>query len=156
MYLIYKALPPVLPFTLFFATNESNFQHYKAGFIAYLITSVAEYALTRKSVQDPSAFFYSRLSAAVFFPWVIFLLWYLAPAIIGQWQTLALEAIYANIILILATYFTIVFERGMAQISYSREFKAVLWILFCASILLYIVFTLRLPWADVFVEPNWR
>lgn len=155
MYLIFKVLP-VFPLTLFFATNESNFQHYKAGFFAYLLTSVVEYALTKKDVQDKSAFLYSRLSAAVFFPWVIFLLWYLAPALIGRVESLVFEALYANLILLVATYFVAVFERGMAQISYSREFKTVLWILFCASILLYFIFTFRLPWADVFVEPNWR
>lgn len=51
---------------------------------------------------------------------------------------------------------TVLLERGLEDIRYTMPLKAVIVVLFVASILLYIVFTFRLPWADVFVEPDWR
>jgi hypothetical protein len=155
MYFLYKAFPS-FPLSLICATNESNFQHYKAGFVAYLITCAIEYAFVRKHISNVSSYLFSRLIAATFLPWFFFILWYIAPATIGRWSIRTLETVYANVITIVTGFFVANFELGLEQINFSRQLKFVVLVLFCVSILLYVSFTFNLPWADVFVEPNWR
>lgn len=155
MYGVYRFWP-VLPLNLICGVNESNFQHYKAGFFAYLIASLIEYAFRRRAIQDRARFGFSRLAAATFLPWFIFVLWYIAPAVYGRWPHVALEILYANVVTIIAGLFVAVLERELEQITFSRQFRAVLLTLFIVSLGLYLIFTFKLPWADVFVEPQWR
>ena len=136
--------------------TESNFQHYKAGFFSYLIVNLVEYAWNHRKITDRESFIFSRLSATIFLPWIIFLLWYIAPALIGRWPNNVYEIVYANIITFIVGVYAVILESGLESIPYNRSLKFVLVTLFLASILNYIVFTFRLPWADVFVEPNWR
>lgn len=147
---------PVFPLSLICGITESNFQHYKAGFFAYLIVNLVEYGWNRRRIADRERFLFSRLEATIFLPWIIFLLWYIAPALIGRWPNNNYEIVYANLITIIVGVFTVILEAGKESIPYNKSMKSALVTLFLASILLYIVFTFRLPWADVFVEPDWR
>jgi hypothetical protein len=155
LYVAFK-LFPVFPLSLICGVNESNFQHYKAGFFSYLIVNLVEYGVNRHRIANQESFVFSRLTATVFLPWGIFLLWYLAPATIVRWPNNVLEILYANVIVILVGVCMITLESGLEQAAYHKPQKIVLITLFLASILLYVVFTYRLPWADVFVEPAWR
>jgi hypothetical protein len=155
LYALYKFFP-VFPLSLICGVTESNFQHYKAGFFSYLIVNLVEYAWNRQRIADRVRFLYSRLTATIFLPWIIFLLWYVAPAVIGRWPNNTHEILYANVITFLVGVCTVILERGLQSAAYPRSLKVMLFILFGVSILLYIVFTFRLPWADVFVEPDWR
>jgi hypothetical protein len=155
LYVAYK-LFPVFPLSLICGVNESNFQHYKAGFFSYLIVNVVEYAWNYRKIADRESFVYSRMAATIFLPWIIFLFWYAAPALIGRWPNNVYEIVYANLITFLVGVFTIILETGFESIPYQRSIKLVLSTLFLISALLYIVFTFQLPWADVFVEPDWR
>jgi len=155
LYGLYRFFP-VFPLSLISGTTESVFQHFKEGFYAYLIVNLVETILVRKRLQEWSAFLYSRIASTTFLPWLIFLLWYLAPAIVGRWPNNLFEIIYANLITFLVGLSTVTLERGFEGIPYSRGIKLVLIALFLTSILLYLVFTFRLPWTDVFIEPDWR
>jgi len=155
LYLLYRFFP-VFPFSLICGVTESNFQHFKAGFFSYLIVNLIEYIRFRQTIQNRNSFVYSRMMSTLFLPWIIFLLWYIAPAIIGRWPNNTYEIVYANVITFSTGFFTVILERGLEEIQYNKSLKAVILTLFCVSLLLYIVFTFRLPWADVFVEPDWR
>jgi hypothetical protein len=155
LYAVYKFFP-IFPLSLICGVTESNFQHYKAGFFSYLIVNLVEYAWNHRKITDRESFIFSRLSATIFLPWIIFLLWYIAPALIGRWPNNVLEIVYANVITFVVGLFTVILESGLESVPYNRSLKVVLVTLFLASIMIYIVFTFRLPWADVFVEPDWR
>jgi len=155
LYGAYKFFP-VFPLCLFCGVTESNFQHYKAGFFSYLIVNLIEYMWNRRKITDREGFLFSRIAATIFLPWIIFLLWYIAPAVIGRWPNNTYEIVYANLITFIVGVFTVILEGGQESIPYNKSIKSVLIILFLTSILLYIVFTFSLPWADVFVEPDWR
>ena len=155
LYGAYKFFP-VFPLSLICSVIESNFQHFKAGFFSYLIVSLIEYGWCRRKISNRDGFLYSRITATVFLPWIIFLLWYIAPALIGRWPNNVYEIVYANIIVLITGVFAVILEGGLEKIPYERSIKTVLIVLFLVSILLYTVFTFRLPWADVFVEPDWR
>lgn len=156
LYFAYKFFP-CEPLKLICGICESNFQHYKAAYFSWIIVSIFEYALVRKRIDDSMTFFYSRIGTATILPWFVFILWYLAPAIYGRMPSIPLEIVYANIITIAAGIFGSIFEQGLSRINYFRELRIILIILFLSSLILYIVFTyIKLPWADVFIEPDWR
>jgi type IV secretory pathway TrbL component len=113
-----------------------------------------EFGLCRRRVRDRDSYLFSRLSAVAILPWFIFVLWYIAPAFYGEWPSLAQEVIYANVITALVGLCVAVFEQGLEQIAYSKPLKAVVLTLFLVSLCLYLIFTFKLPWADVFVEPK--
>ena len=156
LYGLYRTFP-VFPLSIISGTTESNFQHYKATFFTFLIVDLIEFLVYRKKVRDLAGFWYPRLLTAVFSPWPVFLLWYIAPAVYGQFHPVVLEIVYANIMTILAILCNLTLERLFLQAAFSRAGKVVVWGLLLASILIYMVFTFsHLPWADVFVEPQWR
>jgi hypothetical protein len=155
LYLAYKFVP-AFPLSLIAGVGESNFQHYKAGFYGYLIASLIEFVLVRQHLANAERFAFSRILTSIFLPWMIFVLWYIAPAVYGRMPNIALEIIYANIITLVVGVFAAIFDRGFEQMAYSRALKTIILVLFLTSIGLYVIFTFKLPWADVFVEPQWK
>lgn len=155
-YFAYKYVP-FAPLKVICATCESNFQHYKASFFSWITLSFLEYIVLRSKIQARQSFIYSRLATAIIIPWFVFTLWYIGPAIYGKMPTIPLEILYANIVTIIVGIFASIFEHGLLGLTYSRELRTIIIILAIASLLHYIVFTfIKLPWADVFVEPDWR
>lgn len=135
------------------AVHEAVFQHMKGALYAYLFVSAIEVAVVRPRSQG---LIMSRLLAAVLFPWLIFLAWYIAPAVYGPMPTILLEIIYANVVLILAIVAFFVMERDLARVSYSRGFGDVVVAPFLVLILLFTTFSFRTPWAELFaVPPGW-
>ena len=156
MYGTYRFFP-VFPLSIIGAVNESNFQHYKAAFFAFIIVDLVELAVYRRTLVRDARFWNSRLLAAAFVPWLEFLLWYIAPAVYGRFPSTALEIIYANVITLLAFSGAVVLEGSFVQLRDSRALRVVVWTLVLVSLVLYMTFTFsHLPWADVFVEPQWR
>jgi hypothetical protein len=132
------------------------FQHLKAGFVAYLILTGLEALRYRGRIAAWEGFLYARLQTALFLPWVILLVWYIVPATLGQ-LSIPLEIVWANVSLLLAVGLTLLGERSWETATYSRAHQGLLWGLIVLSAALYVRFTFGpLPWADVFVEPNWR
>lgn len=155
LYFAYRYFP-VFPLSLICSITESNFQHYKSTFFAFLIVNSIEFFYYRRQIDNRRTYVLSRLAATTFAPWIVFLLWYIAPAIYGKMPSIPLEIVYANFITLLVGYFVAILEQGMAHIPYRNTLIAVILTLFFVSILLYFRFTVELPWADVFVEPDWR
>jgi hypothetical protein len=156
MYFAYKYFP-VMPLKIICAVTESNFQHYKASFFSWLILCLLEFILIRKKIGNREVWFYSRIGTATIIPWFVFVLWYIGPALFGRMPSIFIEILYANIITLLVGFTGAVFEQGLSRISYFRELKAVILVLCISSVILYMIFTFAgLPWADVFIEPDWR
>jgi hypothetical protein len=155
LYVLRKAAP-VIPITLFAGVDESNFQHYKGTFFAYLILSLIEYLIHRKKVENKSSFWYARLLAAVFAPWMVFLVWYAMPAVYGPLPNMGLEVLWGNVATLAVGFLAVTFERGFEQMTFNRSLQTVTWVLVAVSIIVYTLLTFRLPWADVFTAPNWQ
>lgn len=153
-----RKIAPIIPITLFTGVDESNFQHYKGTFFAYLIISLIEFLIFRKKVENKGTYWYARLMAAVFAPWLVFLVWYLMPALLGgeALPNMGLEILFGNIATLIVGMLAVIFERGFETIIYGKSLKAVIWVMFVVSILVYTLLTFNLPWADVFTEPNWQ
>ena len=133
--------------------NESVFQHLKMSFWAYIFTSLIEYALVRKRYTEKGCFFYSRMLSAVILPWITALIWYIVPGIFGRIESLSLEVLWA----VVSTYFScvsvIIIEQNLNE-RFEAGFRVVVLILFVVSAILYVWFTYKLPWIDLFVNPE--
>jgi hypothetical protein len=155
LYALRKAAP-VIPITLIAGVDESNFQHYKGTFFAYLILSLIEYLVFRKQVVNKSSFWYARLLAAAFAPWMVFLVWYAMPAVYGPLPNMGLEVLWGNVATLAVGFLAVTFERGFEQMTFNRSLQTVTWVLVAVSITVYTLLTFNLPWADVFTEPDWE
>ena len=155
LYMLRK-LAPVIPITLIAGVDESNFQHYKATFYAYLLLSLIEYLVFRKRIENRSSYWYARLTAALFAPWLVFLTWYVMAAVYGPLPNMGLEILYGNLATLAVGILAATFERGFEGITYGRSLQAVIWTLVVISVLVYTLLTFKLPWADVFTEPDWQ
>jgi|YNPBryunderm2012_1023409.scaffolds.fasta_scaffold02027_8 hypothetical protein len=156
LYVVFRFFP-VFPLSIIAAVNESNFQHYKATFFSFLIAGGVEYLRYYKVAKPFGAFWSPRLLAASLSPWLVFLFWYIAPAVLGGpfpqiWQ----EIVYANVITLITFSAVVVLERSFFEIPLSKSLTGLIAGLFVISIFLYMTFTFsHLPWADVFIEPEW-
>lgn len=138
----------------FSGTHESVFEHTKITFFAYMIVCVVEYALQRRNIPNVGRFFYSRLALVVLIPWLMMILWYIAPAITARAMPSDLaEIIYANITLLLIAGSAGVLERSLEQHDFTRPARVVLVSLFGVFLVEAIIFSYRLPWADLFATP---
>ena len=150
---------PILPFKLFSGIDESFFQHAKIAFFAYLVANLVEYLLRRRraagagGIESLEGFSFSRLFSLIILPWFIFFTWFAAAAFYGRLPTIFLEILWSNIALLLAGICVLVMENNLEGITYSKGFKAVILSLFSLSVLYYVIFTFRLPWADFFADP---
>jgi hypothetical protein len=136
---------------VFSATSEAFFQHQKIGFISYAVASVLEFAATRKRTAAREGFLFSRMLSCVFLPWMMFLIWYLAPAFYGRpMPTDGLEILYGVLMTLVVGVMSVLLEREVEGLRFSKPLRFVIIILFLSSMILFPWFTFRLPWADFF------
>ncbi len=133
-------------------TNESVFQHLKMGFFAYFFASLIEYRIVKGRFKGNN-FWCSRALATILVPWMIFLIWYLVPATWGKINSVAIELSWAFIVSYLSGIFAGIIEKGVEKFKVSTEFKIVIIILFIVSAFLFVRFTYKSPWIDLFVDP---
>jgi len=132
--------------------NESVFQHLKMGFFAYFFTSLIEYGFIKRKLKGNS-FWTSRMLATISIPWFIFLVWYLAPAIWGKFATATGELSWALIVTYISGIIASIMEKDIEKTRLSSSFKMTVLILFFISMFLFVWFTYKLPWVDLFVDP---
>ncbi|MGQ9616267.1 MAG: DUF6512 family protein [Spirochaetota bacterium] len=134
--------------------DESIFQHLKMAFWAYLFASIIEYFLSRKRYYKRESFWYTRLLSTVLVPWFIVLIWYLVPALLGRVESLVIDLVWAIFSAFLSAIFGITIERSIEDIKTALSFKLIVLFLFIVSAFLYVWFTYKPPWIDLFVNPE--
>ena len=140
---------------IFSGINESFFQHWKIGYYSYIILTIGELLIFRKKITDESKekFIYSHLLSALILPMVIFIIWYIAPAVYGPIPVFWIEVVYS----ILACYISIliisILEQYLKEIDYRTPLKIIIWVLNLLFIMQFTIFTFKLPWADIFADP---
>lgn len=134
--------------------DESIFQHLKMAFWAYLFTSIIEYFLSQKRYHKRESFWYTRLISTVMVPWFIVLIWYLVPALLGRVESLVIDLVWAIFSAFLSAIFGITIERSIEDIKTALSFKLIVLFLFIVSAFLYVWFTYKPPWIDLFVNPE--
>lgn len=139
--------------TLFSGINESIYQHMKIGFYCYILVALIEFLWSRDSIASVKNFIFSRLFTVVYLPWVILVMFLIHPLVFVKIESIPGEIIFANIILLLTSLFSIIVEKHVEKVEPGKPFQIVLLILFVLSLSQFIVFTYRLPWFDLFANP---
>lgn len=135
----------------FCGINESVFQHLKMAFWAYLITNVIEYILIKGKTKN---FWFPRLFSTIIIPWIIFLVWYLAPAVYGKLSLAILEVFWAIFVTYIAGLIAGLIEKNFQKNDFTTGLKIAIIMLLIISALLYILFTYKVPYVDLFVDPE--
>lgn len=134
-------------------TSESIFQHMKATFFTYIVITAIEYGLTHAAIPSKSRYLYSRMFCAVIMPLLMNVFYFSAAAFVGELNSILLEIVYANLVLLALSTTTFMLEGYFAQLEPSRALKWVMVILFVLTISEIVIFNYRLPWFDVFAKP---
>lgn len=144
-------LPFLKPFC---GINESVFQHLKMAFWGYGLLTIVEYFWLGKKIKERfKNFFYSRILSTILIPWTIVLTWYLLPAIYRKTESLILDLSWAVIVTYLSVLFVVQIESETEKVQFNIKTRIVILILFVISIFLFTLFTYKLPWIDLFMDP---
>jgi hypothetical protein len=149
LHFLFDWLP--LPVVAVFAgTNESFLQHAKIGFWAYSLTSAGECLLFRHRFTNLAGAIYARLLAIVLLPWIMFVLWYSGPALLGSLPSSAFELVYSIVITYGSAVALVFFERSWGRLTFSSSVRLLIILLFLLCILELSVFSFHLPQEDFF------
>ena len=152
--------------TPFCGVNESVFQHLKMAFWSYLLLTVLiEYPFIRKKIERGKSdkriieignFWYSRLLSVIILPWIMLIIWYLLPALYGKAESLLVDLVWAVAVTYLSCFFVGYLEKETEKIEFKLSTKYIILFLVFISGFLFVWFTYKLPWIDLFINPESR
>lgn len=149
---VYRWFPNFFTRT-FSATNESFYQHQKNAYFAYLLLCGFELIIFNQEIKKVDNFITTHLFSLMLIPWIVFLLWFVGPAVIGPFKSIRNDIIYAITITYLVAWVVSQIELMIIQLDFSLGFRIIILILNIISILEFTLFTHHLPWHDVFASP---
>jgi len=142
----------------FCGINESVFQHLKMGFWAYLLLIILiEYPVLKrknKKIISLPNFWYSRLLSLIIMPWVLLIVWYLLPAIYGKVKIELFEALWSIGVTYLSSLFVEYIEKDTEKTEFNLTSRYIILFLVFVLAFLFIRFTYKLPWIDLFINPE--
>jgi len=127
-----------------------------AFWVYLLLTILIEYPFIRKKSDQIrlANFWYSRILSAIELPWIVTIVWYLLPAIYGKAKSLLVDLVWA----LAVTYFSPLFmgyiEKDIEKVEFSLKTKYIVLLLLFVSAFLFVWFTFKLPWIDLFTNPE--
>ncbi|MHA1198368.1 MAG: hypothetical protein ACTSQF_03355 [Candidatus Heimdallarchaeaceae archaeon] len=130
--------------------DESVFQHLKMGAFGYLFLIGIDYLIIRKRIENKSSFVFSRLLSSLLVPWIIFVIWYLAPAIIGLPLSFGWELTWAMFVVFITGIIAAIIDRNTEKLEFNLSMKIVIIGLVVLSAFILIWFSFVDPWVDVF------
>ena len=135
---------PGLFFRIVAEPNETVFFHMKMLFHAYVLVSLVEFFLYRRTIKSVSSFFAARGLVAVAYPWLAITFWFLAWAL-GLTLARAGELLFANVTTLLGVYLALRLEEILDAIELRPALKWTVLLLFLAAVVSYISFSLHPP-----------
>ena len=129
--------------------NESVFQHIKLGFWSYIFTNAIEYFIDDIDFRYIDIWLFPRLFSSSMIPWLMIVIWYLAPALFDRIRSLIKNISWDIFTTYLSGVFAALIENSLSK-NLSLEFKIFILTFLTASIFLYIRFTYKRPSTDLF------
>ena len=130
--------------------DESVFQHLKMGFFGYLFLIGIDYLVVRKKIENKNSFVFSRLLSSLLVPWIIFLVWYLAPAIIGLPLSFGWELTWVLLVVLITGVVVSIVDKNTEKLEFNLSVKIIIIGIIIISIFIFILFSFVDPWIDVF------
>ena len=144
---------PNIVFQIFSGINESVFQHMKIAFYSYIILAIIEFFAFKKKITDYTKFLFSRAFSAIFFPWIMFLIFFFTRVIYPWQMHFVVEIISAQTVLYVSMLILSFIELDIMKIEFGKRLKVILVILIILLIIEFTAFTFYLPWHDVLGDP---
>jgi hypothetical protein len=135
---------PNIIFRVIAETSETVFVHMKMLFVVYVLVSLVEFFLSRRTAQSTSSFFAARGLVAVAYPWLTITFWFLAWAL-GIIFGRVGEILYANVITLLGVYLALRMEEILDIVDLRPALKWTVLLLFLAALITYLSFSLHPP-----------
>ena len=147
----YETFPNPL-FKIIGEEGETTFFHMKMLFFAYLFSSLIEYFVERKHIQNLGTFIYARMLISVAYPWLTITAWFTVEALTHKMLTMPWEIIYANLMTLFGIYGALRLEEVFTSQYLRPALKGFIWLLFAAALISYISFSFNTP-VDFFTTP---
>jgi hypothetical protein len=142
------------PLMILSGTSESVFEHLKMAFWSYALLSAAEALWQRRRWgRELGGQLYARAVSTLLVPWVIVIVWYLVPGIVGKVDSIALDLGWAIGVTYLAGWVGAVLEREMSGKRPSPVATGTAVALLAISCFFFVRFSFGKPWLDLFVDP---
>jgi hypothetical protein len=122
---------------------ESVYPHMKMFFYAYLLVSIIDYLLRRKSLNF-QPFLFSRMLILSVVPWMMIVIFYL-PQAMGLPVKSTVELIWGIIMTGVGLYFGICLEEPFEAMPLRNSAKAMIALAFFATVITYVGFSFSVP-----------
>lgn len=144
---------PNVVIQIFSGINESVFQHMKIAFYSYIILIIIEFVVFKKKITNTTNFLFSRIFSAIFYPWMMFMLFFFTRVIYPWQMYFVVEIISAQTVLYVSVLILSFIELDIMKIEFGRRVKIILIILIILLIIEFTAFTFYLPWHYVLGDP---
>jgi len=134
--------------------NESVFQHLKMVFWAYFLVNLVEYFVIKRKVSERKTFWYPKLLSTIIIPWIVMIIWYFVPVLFGRVESLVLNVSWSVFSTYSSGVIVGIIEKNIEKNLFTSNFKMVILILIIVSAFLYVWFTYKPPWIDLFINPE--
>ncbi len=144
---------PNIVVQIFSGINESVFQHMKIAFYSYIILMIIEFLAFKKKITDNTGFLFSRIFSAIFYPWIVFMVFFFTRVIYPWQMHFVVEIISAQVTVYVSALIIGFIELDIMKIEFGKRLKIILVILIILLIVEFTAFTFYLPWHDVLTDP---
>ncbi|MDZ7372380.1 MAG: hypothetical protein ONB23_00280 [candidate division KSB1 bacterium] len=139
---------------VFSGTSESVFEHLKMAFWSYGVVSAVDLWLQwRAGRLEPASDLFASALTILLVPWVVAIVWYLWPGILGKTDTLAADLGWAIAVTTFAGWSGALVERELRRLEPSRTTRVLALALLAVSCFFFVRFSFGPPWLDLFVDP---
>ena len=145
---IYKWSPTDLkPYAaLISEVNESLYQHFKMGFVIWIMLLVLELLVFRKNIEDKNQFIFSRLATILVLSWITFTFWNILPGItLNFTPSVEIELLWSFLATFLAGCTGAIFDFIFFRIKFNIETKLIIGVLLIIMYLQFIVYSFTNP-----------
>ncbi len=113
---------------IFSGINEFFFQHRKIGYYSYINLTIGELIIFRKKIaeENKEKFIYSHLLSAIILPMIVFIIWYIIPAIYGQIPVFWIEVVYSILACYISILFVCIIMQYLKEIEYRMPLKVII------------------------------
>ncbi|MHA2103209.1 MAG: hypothetical protein ACW981_07250 [Candidatus Hodarchaeales archaeon] len=129
--------------------NESLFQHFKMGFVIWIMLLILELLIFRNRITDKNTFIYSRLTTTFILAWITFTMWTILPGLTQNFEpTVEVEILWSFLATFMTGFIGAIFDSIFLRIKFNRETKLLILIVLVISYLQFLAFSFNIP-------PDW-
>lgn len=129
--------------------NESIFQHFKMGFVIWIMLLIVELIIFKNKISDRNTFIFSRLTTTIIIAWITFTIWNILPMLTNNFTpAVEVELVWSFIATFIAGIIGAMFDNIFMKIKYNQVTKILIVVILVISYLEFVAFSFNIP-------PDW-